>query len=139
MKSKLLDKESKDKVASILKRFKNPMVITSIISQILIILTIMKININADAITNIVVAVCSILVSLGIMNNPEKDKNSEKNAAKFGKKTLKIKCPNCDETTEYLMVDCELMTDDEGNLYEISSNELKKKDADGKPIDNDKK
>lgn len=128
MKSKLINQEKKDKVNSILKRFKNPMVITSIISQTLIILTIMKINIDTDAVTKIVVAVCSILVSLGIMNNPEKNKNLEKNSAKFDKKTLKIKCPNCGETTEYLMVDCELMRDDEGNLYEISSNELRKKE-----------
>lgn len=99
----------------------------------------MNIKVDTDAITKIVVAVCSILVSLGIMNNPEKNKNPDKNEAKFEKKTLKIKCPNCKKTTEYLMVDCELMTDDEGNLYEISSNELREKAADSKSTDNDKK
>ncbi|MEG2936215.1 MAG: hypothetical protein RR844_06980 [Clostridium sp.] len=129
MNNKLINQEKKGKVNSILKRFKNPLVITSIISQILIILTIMNIKVDTDAVTNVIVAFCSILVSLGIMNNPVKGKEIEKNNGNYSKKSLKIKCPNCGTTTEYLMVDCELMSDDEGNLYGISFNDMKNKNT----------
>lgn len=100
---------------NILKRLRNPVVITSIISQVMIILTIAKLNVDGSAITKVVVAICSILVSLGIMNNPEAQKPT---------KTIKLKCSNCGETTEYLFLNGELMCDDDGNPYEITEEEI---------------
>lgn len=56
---------------SYLKRLKNPATAASLVSFLIIILVNFGIEINSGAITNIVNAVCGILVLLGVMNNPE--------------------------------------------------------------------
>lgn len=79
------------KLKTFLGTLRNPMVITSIISQILIILTLFKVNVDVDMISKIVIAVCSILVSLGIMNNPSKENTN---------KSIKIRCSKCGNISE---------------------------------------
>jgi len=55
----------------ILKRFKSPIVITSMLSLIFLILTNLKvIDLDNDTIQNIINAIITILVGFGIINNP---------------------------------------------------------------------
>lgn len=99
------------RVKGFLGRIKNPMVITSIVSQVLIILTIFKVNVDIDMVTKVIVAFCSIMVSLGIMNNPSKEQI---------KKTIRIKCSKCGQVSEYIMIEGEVMCDKDGTPYEIT-------------------
>lgn len=61
----------KKQLLVMLNRLKNPSVVLSIASQFIIILTLFHVNVDRNIITGIVTAICSILVSLGIMSNPE--------------------------------------------------------------------
>lgn len=112
---------SKERLKTFFVRLKNPVVITSIVSQVLIIFTVFKINVNQDAVSKAVVAICSILVSLGVLNNPTNPKPT---------KTIKIKCTHCGETTEYLLLNGEIMCDDDGNPYNITEEEIKARSKD---------
>ena len=54
-----------------LKRFKSPVVITSILSLVFLILTNLNvIDLDSDTIQNIINALITILVGFGILNNP---------------------------------------------------------------------
>ena len=94
----------------ILNRIKKPQVIMSILSQVIIILTILNIDVDVDAISGIVTAVCTILVMLGIMSNPDDGSfgycdeihvcsNCHKNACHIRVKD-KLICRNCGNTTD---------------------------------------
>jgi uncharacterized membrane protein len=54
-----------------LRRLKNPTTVASLVSFLIIILVNFGIEINSEAITNVVNAVCGILLLLGVMNNPD--------------------------------------------------------------------
>lgn len=109
---------TKAKMFAVLDRFKNPVVITSIVSQIYILVTVFKGGVSTGAINSLFVAICSILVSLGVLNNPTNVKSIKK---------VKIKCSNCGEAKEYLFSNGNLMCDEEGNPFVISEEEIKKK------------
>lgn len=81
-------------VKTILERLKNPVVVTSIISQVLIILSVFKLKIDTDLITKAVLAVGSILVSLGIFNNPAQEVVI----------TEKLKCEHCNKLANHVLV-----------------------------------
>lgn len=54
-----------------LKRFKSPVVITSMLSLVFLILTNLNvIDLDSDTIQNIINALITILVGFGILNNP---------------------------------------------------------------------
>lgn len=54
-----------------LKRFKSPVVITSLLSLVFLILTNLNvIDLDSDTIQNIINALITILVGFGILNNP---------------------------------------------------------------------
>ena len=54
-----------------LKRLKNPATVMSIASAILMILVNFGIEVDSEAITGTVNSICSILIVVGIMNNPD--------------------------------------------------------------------
>lgn len=54
----------------LLKRIKNPGTIITIVSAFILILTNVGIEVNNDAVMNIVNSVCTIGIALGILNNP---------------------------------------------------------------------
>lgn len=82
------------KVNDVLARLKNPIVITSIISQILIILSVFKLNIDVDLITKAVFAAGSILISLGIVNNPAEEKVVVK----------ELTCEHCGKEANHVLI-----------------------------------
>lgn len=55
----------------VLKRLKKPSVIISIVSQIITLLVIFDINIDKNEIVKGLSLVCSILITLGIVSNPD--------------------------------------------------------------------
>lgn len=61
----------KKQLLVMLNRLKNPTVVLSIASQVIVILTLFHVNVDRNIITGVVTAGCSILVLLGIMSNPE--------------------------------------------------------------------
>ena len=52
-------------------RLKNPTVVLAIAGYIIVILTNLGVSVNNNTVLTIINAICSILVLLGIMNNPE--------------------------------------------------------------------
>ena len=55
----------------LMKRILNPTVFTSIISQIVILLTMFNINVDTQQVSLAVTAITTILITLGIMSNPD--------------------------------------------------------------------
>lgn len=55
----------KKQFSIILKRLKKPSVVISIVSQILVILTLLHVSVDVDAVHGITISVCSILALLG--------------------------------------------------------------------------
>ncbi|MFI3227180.1 MAG: hypothetical protein R3Y09_07170 [Clostridia bacterium] len=54
-----------------LKRLKNPTVVLSIVSEIILVLTMLNINVDEQAVNVVVTGILTILVTLGIMSNPD--------------------------------------------------------------------
>lgn len=86
----------KKQFSIILKRLKKPSVVISIVSQILVILTLLHVSVDVDAVHGITISVCSILALLGIMSNP-----GTKNKG-FGDDIRH--CPSCDKDTIFCEV-----------------------------------
>ena len=88
-----------------LQRLKNPTVITSLVSQIIAILVVFNVNVDVSATTQVVGAVASLLVTLGILSNPDNEKKRYIDDIELcescGRKTLHVKvgndlvCKNC--------------------------------------------
>ncbi|MEG2420617.1 MAG: phage holin [Oscillospiraceae bacterium] len=57
-------------VKAMLTRLKNPAVILSIVSQVVTLLVLFKVQVDMTLVGGAVTAVCSILVLLGIMSDP---------------------------------------------------------------------
>lgn len=93
-----------------LKRLKNPTTILSILSEIITILILLKVDVNVDLVTGIVTAVCSILVLLGIMSNPTTVTKG------YGDDILY--CKNCQEKTENVVINNELCCTKCGQKHE---------------------
>lgn len=95
-------------VKVILERLKNPIVIMSIASQVLIILAMFNVNVDVGLVTKVIVAGCSILVSLGVMNNPAKDTVT----------TEQLQCENCGKLTKHVMVADKYVCQECGYVYQ---------------------
>ncbi len=91
----------KKQLKVMLSRLKNPSVVLSIASQIIAILMLLNVHVDEGIVTGIVAAVCSILVLLGIMSNPESTKKG------YGDDIYK--CPNCNCDCEYVEVNGKLV------------------------------
>lgn len=53
------------------KRLKNPTVVLSILSQVFMIFSLLNVSVDENMITGVITASLSILVTLGIMSNPD--------------------------------------------------------------------
>lgn len=85
----------------ILKRLKKPSVVLSIVSQIVSVLILFKAPIDAELIKGIAAALCSILTLLGIMSNPDTQKQG------YGDDVYT--CSGCGENTQHAMVNGQLV------------------------------
>lgn len=80
----------------ILKRLLNPSIIISIVAQIASVLTLFQLNVDMNIVETVVTAICSILVLLGIVSNPDTMNKGYGDDIKF--------CTNCNKYCEYVMV-----------------------------------
>ncbi len=80
----------------ILSRLKNPSVVLSIVSQIITVLALLKIDDNISIVTKIVIGVCSVFVLLGIISNPS--------SKKFGYGDDILNCQNCNKDTLHTFI-----------------------------------
>ena len=94
----------------ILSRLKNPSVVLSIVSQIITIITIFKIDVNENIVLKVTISICSIFVLLGIMSNP-----STKN---FGYGDDILNCQNCNEDTMHTIIDNDFVCTKCGHKFE---------------------
>ena len=85
----------------ILQRLKKPQVIMSILSQIVIILTLVNVKVDIDIVTGISTSVCSILVLLGVLSNPDD--------STWGYCDEVQVCPQCKEMTCHVRIKDELI------------------------------
>lgn len=86
----------KEQLFITLNRLRKPTVLLSIVSQIITIMTLLNISVDADAFTSIAVSVCSVLVTLGIMSNPTTIKKGFGDDIEF--------CKNCKIKTEHALI-----------------------------------
>lgn len=91
-----------------LKRLKNPSVIISIVSQIATILTLLNVSINIDAMTQVIVAVCSVLVLLGIMSDPKTENKGYGDDLEM--------CNNCNKLSPHVKVGENMVCSECGNI-----------------------
>ena len=93
----------------ILERLKNPSVILSIVSQIAGIAVMINPNVKADVITGVAMSICSILVLLGILSNP-----NTKNKG-FGDDILM--CSKCGKPSVHIEVAGQMVCQECGAVY----------------------
>lgn len=80
----------------ILKRLKKPSVIASLTSQIVALLILFEINIDTTFITNVMTAITSIMVILGIFSNPDSQRKGYKDDISL--------CSKCHQLTQHVKV-----------------------------------
>lgn len=85
----------------ILKRLKKPSVITSLTSQIVALLILFEVNIDTTFITNVITAITSIMVILGIFSNPDSQKKGFKDDISV--------CSKCKQLTQHVKINDEMV------------------------------
>lgn len=93
----------------ILKRLKNPSVLISIASQIVSMLVLLNVDIDAQLVMGIIAGLSSILVALGIISNPDTKKKS------FGDDLLF--CEHCGKISQHTVVAGKLICKECGHVY----------------------
>lgn len=93
----------------ILKRLKKPSTVISIVSQVISLLVIFGINVQQQYVLAIVTTTCSILITLGILSNPDSGK------AGFGDQILK--CSNDGQMSLHTWVNEQLICTNCGAVY----------------------
>lgn len=93
-----------------LKRLRNPSVILSIASQIIAILLLFKINIDSEIIMSVVTGICSILVILGILSDPDTKKITYTDDI--------MECINCQKKTKHTLVNRKMVCKECGGVKE---------------------
>lgn len=79
-----------------LNRLKNPTVVISIVSEIILVLTMLNINVDKQAINVVVTGISTILVTLGIMSNPDTVNKTYSDDIMY--------CENCQKDTVHAKV-----------------------------------
>ena len=59
------------KLKTIISRLQKPSTILSIVSQIISIVILLGVNVDVSEVTTITAIICSILVTMGILSNPD--------------------------------------------------------------------
>ncbi len=65
----------KDQLVAYMGRLRKPSTLLSLVSQVVSILLLLGIHINQSAVMAVAAAVCSLMVTLGILSNPDTAKN----------------------------------------------------------------
>ena len=89
-----------------LKRLKNPTVVLSIISQIVILLSALNVEVDTETVNVIVTGVLSILVTLGIMSNPDTVKKTYTDDIQYCK-TCNKKTVHSKVAGKMICIDCQ--------------------------------
>ena len=92
-----------------LGRLKKPSVVLSVVSQILSLLLIFGVKIDENLVMQIAVILCSIFVTLGVMQNPDTQKKG------YGDDILK--CSRTGEMEPHVMVDNRMVCVNCGTEY----------------------
>ena len=80
----------------IFKRLKKPSVLISVSSQIVTILLLLNVYVDVDVVSAIITGICSILVLLGIVSDPETQNKG------YGDDL--IECSGCHHKTRHIMI-----------------------------------
>lgn len=97
-------------IKSIISRLKKPTVLLSIASQIVSLLLLLGFNINESMIMTVVTIGCSVLVTLGIMSNPD-----TKNTG-YGDDLLV--CSNSGQLEPHVMVNSQMVCKNCGAVFQ---------------------
>ena len=97
---------------TILRRLKNPSVVTSVVAQILTILMLVNVEVDHTLITTLVTAVCGTLSLMGIMSNPD-----TKNKGYIDDIQM---CEHCNEKTSHVKVGNNLICEKCGKINPIT-------------------
>lgn len=97
----------------IIERLKKPTVIISLISQIVGILILLDVNIDSEAITGIATSVTAILVTLGILSNPDTVTSGYGDDIAY--------CEGCEEEKSHVAIGGELYCSDCGTKLETTT------------------
>ena len=90
----------------LMKRILNPTVFTSIISQIVILLTMFNINVDTQQVSIAVTAITTILITLGIMSNPDTKNKTFLDDIVF--------CKNCNKKSPHVLIKGDMVCKDCG-------------------------
>lgn len=96
-------------IQTIIDKLKNPSVILSIVSEVIAILMLLNIDVDANVVTSVVTGICSILVLLGILSDP----NTENKG--YGDDLLN--CEHCNKLTRHVLVNGKLVCKECGHEY----------------------
>jgi uncharacterized membrane protein len=99
-----------EQIKVFIQRLRNPSVVLSIVSQVITLLLLLNVNINADMITRVAAVVCSILITLGILSNPTTQ------VKHYGDDILH--CSKCNKDTVHVRVNGKMTCTECGNSYE---------------------
>lgn len=99
----------------IIERLKKPTVIISLVSQVVGILILLDVNIDSEAITGITTSVTAILVTLGILSNPDTVNTGYGDDLAF--------CEGCGEEKQHVSIGGELYCSDCGTKLESTTEE----------------
>lgn len=80
----------KQQILQILKRLRKPSVLLSIVSQIVAILLMFGFNINQSNVMTIASLMCTLLVTIGILSNPDAPTKGDSSDMKICSKTGKL-------------------------------------------------
>lgn len=99
----------------VLKRLRRPSVIISIVSQVTAFLVLFNVNIDKSVIMSAATIVCSILTTMGILSNPDSQKNG------YGDDI--INCESCGGSKLHVNAGDQMICADCGAIHD-SSNKL---------------
>lgn len=89
-----------------LARLKKPSVIISLVSEIVAVLVLLKINVDRNYIMAVVTAICGVLTTLGILSNPATEKKG------FGEEIHY--CESCKKDSVFVKVNGKMVCKDCG-------------------------
>lgn len=92
----------------ILERLKKPSVILSLTSQVVGLLILLDVNIDSEVVTGVATSVTAILVTLGILSNPDTQ------TAGYGDDIAV--CENCGDETQHVLVGDDLVCKNCGTI-----------------------
>jgi uncharacterized membrane protein len=117
----------KEQIMLYIGRLKKPSTIISLTSQVVSILLLLGVHINQTEVMGIAAAICSLLVTMGVLSNPDSNKKG------YGD-DLKI-CSNDGNLTKHVLVNGQMVCEECGAVYkEPETEEPAEQNAPEEPI-----